>query len=73
MNLFSDYMVKFANTLDPNLGGDEVAWPEYTAQNPNMLLFPYGLIVPPPPMASNDDHRAAAFDVMIDVGLKYPV
>ncbi|KJA20079.1 hypothetical protein HYPSUDRAFT_204126 [Hypholoma sublateritium FD-334 SS-4] len=73
LNLLSDYLVKFANTLDPNLGVEDTAWPEYTAQDPQMLLFPPGLFEPPLPVAATDDHRAEAFDILNDLGLKYPL
>ena len=54
MNLFSDYMVKFANTLDPNLGGTVTfdwgwvkmvpAW--HTSTTPNgTVCTPMGLLI----------------------------
>lgn len=66
-------MVKFANTLDPNtLNTDLRTWPAYTTEKPKMLVIPFGVPTPAPEMAY-DTHRVLPFELLNELGLKYPL
>ena len=66
-------MVKFANTLDPNTKNTDLRnWPAYTLEEPKMLVIPYGVPAPAPEIA-DDDHRILPFELLNELGLKYPL
>ncbi|KAF9483724.1 alpha/beta-hydrolase [Pholiota conissans] len=75
-NLLTDYVIKFANNLDPNLGTAGVlAWPKYTQAAPKSYLFPVIVLgfPAPKPKVEDDDHRDIPFSVLSEMGLKYPI
>ncbi|OJT15041.1 Lipase 1 [Trametes pubescens] len=65
----TDFLVRFVHTLDPNGGGQEVHWPAYTAESPQLLLFANGKkpleIIP-------DTFRKEANEFLIQLSLEQP-
>lgn len=72
-----DYVSKFANNLDPNLGGDATPWPVYQLPNPRLYLFPQKEKVTdkefPPPEVAFDDHRKEGIEFLTDLAKNYPL
>ena len=69
-----DYLINFVNTLDPNQGTQESLpdWPEYTNEDPIMLVTnpqQYGV---PPITFTPDTYRSDAIDLLIDLSRIYP-
>ncbi|TFK70529.1 carotenoid ester lipase precursor [Pluteus cervinus] len=63
-----DYLVNFANNLDPN-GKTQVPWPKYNNWSPLLLTFLDG---PLPVTVTRDDYRDDAMDYLTDVSLRNP-
>ncbi|KAF9441627.1 alpha/beta-hydrolase [Macrolepiota fuliginosa MF-IS2] len=73
--LMNEHVSKFANYLNPNLGGNSIIWPTYDHTDPQLYLFPKeddGGNKPPPQIA-NDDHRALPFAFLTELAKKYPL
>jgi acetylcholinesterase len=65
----TDYLVRFATTLDPNGGNTdatEINWPRYTLDSPQLLTLLDGNT---PLAITNDTFRREAMDVMIEFSL----
>lgn len=64
----TDFLVRFVHTLDPN-GGQEVHWPAYTAESPQLLLFANGKksleIIP-------DTFRKEANEFLVQLSFEQP-
>ena len=74
LNVYADgemteYLVRFAATLDPN-GGSLLQWPKYTSSSPTLLTFLDGLT---PLELSQDTFREDGFNVLTNLSLKYPL
>ncbi|KAJ6624410.1 carotenoid ester lipase precursor [Mycena sp. CBHHK59/15] len=65
----TDYLINFANTLNPN-GNTVPSWPAYTTASPNMMTFLDGLI---PTTITQDTYRAAAMQFITNVTLQFPI
>ncbi|KAF8893685.1 Alpha/Beta hydrolase protein [Gymnopilus junonius] len=68
VNLTDDYLINFANKHDPNIGNGP-AWPEYTAENPQLYTFP---TLGSTPTVILDNYRAEQFEFLTNISLKYP-
>lgn len=72
-----EYVSKFANSFDPNLGGDVKPWPLYQHPNPKLYLFPKKEDKDdksfPPPEVTYDDHREGGFKFLTELAKKYPL
>ncbi|EIW58852.1 carotenoid ester lipase [Trametes versicolor FP-101664 SS1] len=64
----TDFLVRFVHTLDPN-GGQELHWPAYTAESPQLLLFANGKkslkIIP-------DTFRKEANEFLVQLSFEQP-
>ncbi|KAJ7155733.1 Alpha/Beta hydrolase protein [Mycena filopes] len=65
----TDYLINFANALNPN-GKTVPNWPAYTTATPNMMTFLDGLI---PTTISQDTYRAAGMQFLTNMTLEFPV
>ncbi|KAJ7051684.1 Alpha/Beta hydrolase protein [Mycena amicta] len=65
----TDYLVYFANNLNPN-GKTVPNWPAYTTATPNMMTFLDGLI---PTTIEQDTYRAAGMQFLTNLTLEFPV
>ncbi|KAK7050555.1 carboxylic ester hydrolase [Favolaschia claudopus] len=65
----TDYLINFANNLDPN-GKTVPSWPGYTTATPNMMTFLDGLI---PTSITQDTYRAAGMQFLTNLTLQFPV
>ncbi|KAJ7173240.1 Alpha/Beta hydrolase protein [Mycena filopes] len=65
----TDYLINFANALNPN-GKTVPNWPAYTTATPNMMTFLDGLI---PTTISQDTYRAAGMQFLTNMTLMFPV
>ncbi|KAI8974599.1 carotenoid ester lipase [Trametes punicea] len=65
----TDFLTRFATTLDPN-GGSEIHWPAYSTNDPQLLAFVDGettlKVIP-------DTFRKEANDFLIQLGLAQPL
>jgi len=69
----TDYLVRFATTLDPNDGNKnatEIEWPRYTLETRKMLTFLDGT---PSLTITEDTYREKAMEVMTDIFLVNPL
>ncbi|KAI0349936.1 carotenoid ester lipase precursor [Trametes cingulata] len=64
----TDYLIRFATTLDPN-GDGAFRWPRYTNEDPLLLTFQDGYV---PLSLSLDTYRAAAMEYVTKLSLAYP-
>lgn len=64
-----DYIINFANNLDPN-GPTQMAWPQYNTSTLTMMTFQDGFI---PKVLSQDNYRHSAMAFSIQMGQKYPL
>ncbi|KZV64181.1 carotenoid ester lipase precursor [Peniophora sp. CONT] len=74
LNVYADgdmteYLVRFAATLDPN-GGSLLSWPKYTTSAPTLMTFLDGST---PEQLSQDTFREDGFDKLTALSLKYPL
>jgi len=65
----ADYLLRFANDLDPN-GNTGIEWPKYTAEDTQLLQFQDGFI---PLVLTQDDYRVPQMKKLNEVLLQYPV
>ncbi|KAJ6537898.1 carotenoid ester lipase [Mycena capillaripes] len=65
----TDYLINFANALDPN-GATVPAWPAYTTAAPRMLTFLNGAVRT---TITNDTYRAAGMAFLTNFTLQVPL
>ncbi|KAI0298090.1 Alpha/Beta hydrolase protein [Multifurca ochricompacta] len=66
----TDYLIRFATTLDPN-GGLSPQWPRYTTASPQLLTF---LDIPVPSTTiTQDTYRADGIEFVTKLSLAYPL
>ncbi|KAI0265663.1 alpha beta-hydrolase [Gloeopeniophorella convolvens] len=65
----TDYLVRFATTLNPN-GNTGIDWPPYTNESPQLLTFLDG---PVPLIITNDTHRVPQMELLTKLVLENPV
>ncbi|KAF7299717.1 Carboxylic ester hydrolase [Mycena chlorophos] len=65
----TDYLINFANTLNPN-GNTVPEWPGYTTATPNMMTFLDGLF---PTEITQDTYRAEGIAYLTELTLQYPI
>ncbi|KAI0365312.1 carotenoid ester lipase precursor [Pilatotrama ljubarskyi] len=65
----ADYLINFANNLDPN-GKTVPSWPQYSTSSPKLLTFLDGL---DPMSITQDDFRVEAMNVMTKLALDHPL
>ncbi|KAG6823103.1 hypothetical protein H0H93_004225 [Arthromyces matolae] len=65
----ADYLIRFANTLNPNAASG-LQWPQYTLANPQLLTFLDGLI---PVTITSDDFRVDAIKAVTNLTLANPL
>jgi hypothetical protein len=65
----TDYLINFANTLDPN-GATVPAWPAYTTAAPWMMTFLDGAVRT---TITNDTYRAAGMAFLTNFTLQVPL
>jgi len=72
--LLNDYVSKFANHLNPNLGGNATVWPTYDHEDPKLYLIPMaGFGTPPPPRVEPDNHRVLPFEFLTELAKRHPL
>ncbi|KAF9441554.1 alpha/beta-hydrolase [Macrolepiota fuliginosa MF-IS2] len=73
--LMNEYVPKFANYLNPNLGGNVTVWPTYDHTDPKLYLFPKqdDKGNKPPPQVADDNHRSLPFAFLTELAKKYPL
>ncbi|KAI0364152.1 carotenoid ester lipase precursor [Pilatotrama ljubarskyi] len=64
----TDYLIRFATTLDPN-GDGAFHWPRYMNEDPQLLVFQDGDV---PLTLTEDTYRSAAMDYLTKLSLAYP-
>ena len=62
-----DYLIRFANTLDPNLPSGP-AWPQYSNDQPNLYTFTDDAA----PSITQDTYRTEPIKKITELGLTYP-
>lgn len=68
----TDYLIRFATTLDPNVGeGRGIDWPKYDTATRQLVTFQDSIIVPS--KLTVDDYRKDAIQLLVNLGLKYPL
>lgn len=70
LGLLNDYVIYFANNLDPNTGSGE-SWPQYTTDSPRLLTFPdteSGDI-----SITDDTYRLEPISTLTNLSLAYPL
>ncbi|KAJ7448790.1 carotenoid ester lipase precursor [Mycena latifolia] len=67
----TDYLINFVTTLDPN-GATVPAWPQYTADAPNLLTLQDG-IGQEKIVVTQDTFRAEAMGVLTNISLEFPI
>ncbi|KAH9889042.1 carotenoid ester lipase [Cubamyces lactineus] len=65
----TDFLVRFAHTLDPN-GGPEIHWPAYNPKSPQLLAFVEGKT---PLRVIPDTFRQEANEFLVQLGLQQPL
>ncbi|KAF7327211.1 Carboxylic ester hydrolase [Mycena kentingensis (nom. inval.)] len=65
-----DYVINFANKLNPN-GGTVPNWPAYTTATPNLLTFQDNLLFPT--TITQDTYRAEGMAFLTNVTLQHPI
>lgn len=65
-----EYLVHFANTLDPN-GGSLPQWPAYTTASPKLLTFVDDLVNPT--TVTEDTYRADGMALITKLSLSDPL
>ncbi|KAI0683770.1 alpha beta-hydrolase [Cytidiella melzeri] len=65
----TDYLIHFANHLDPN-GKGSVEWPRYTTSAPMLMTFLDG---PVPQNITKDEFRTDAMDLLTQLSAKFPL
>ncbi|KAJ6624409.1 carotenoid ester lipase precursor [Mycena sp. CBHHK59/15] len=65
----TDYLINFANTLNPN-GKTVPNWPAYTTATPNLMTFLDGLF---PTTITQDTYRVAAMQFLTNMTLEFPI
>ncbi|CDO72193.1 hypothetical protein BN946_scf184970.g45 [Trametes cinnabarina] len=66
----ADYLINFANNLDPN-GNTVPSWPKYSASSPKLLTFTDDVVHPV--TLTNDDYRVDAIDYITQLSLQFPI
>lgn len=65
----ADYIINFANHLDPN-GPTQPAWPKYNTSSRYLMTFLDG---PQSKVITQDTYRSEAMTYIVDLGLKTPL
>ncbi|KAI0354803.1 carotenoid ester lipase precursor [Trametes cingulata] len=65
----ADYLINFANNLDPN-GKTVPSWPQYSTSSPSLLTFLDGV---DPVTITQDDFRVDAMNVITQLALNHPL
>ncbi|KAF9464209.1 carotenoid ester lipase precursor [Collybia nuda] len=65
----TDYLIRFATTLDPN-GKSGLQWPKYTTSSPKLLTFLDGLI---PQIITQDTYRKEGMAFLTNITLAHPI
>ncbi|KAL0573980.1 hypothetical protein V5O48_007972 [Marasmius crinis-equi] len=66
----TDYLIRFATTLDPN-GSGTPEWPKYTTESPQLLTFVDDLLAPT--RITQDTYRKEPMGALIGIILKHPI
>ncbi|KAI0657904.1 carotenoid ester lipase precursor [Cubamyces menziesii] len=65
----TDFLIRFVNTLDPNLPGAKVHWPTYSPESPQMLALVDGET---PLKLIEDTFRTEAMEYVSTLSIKFP-
>ncbi|KAH9960122.1 carotenoid ester lipase precursor [Russula dissimulans] len=66
-----DYILRFANYLDPNGGqGRGIFWPQWNPDEPKALIFKDDLLFPV--ITGDDTYRSQPLDYVANLSLRYP-
>jgi len=67
-----DYILRFADTLDPNgREGLGVFWPQWDPAKPKALIFKNGVLFPI--VTGDDNYRSQPLDYVANMSLRYPI
>ncbi|KAK7018158.1 COesterase domain-containing protein [Favolaschia claudopus] len=68
----TDYLINFVTNLDPN-GPTVPAWPQYSAEKPNLMTFSDGLFGKAVTDVTQDTFRGEAMGVLTNISLQFPI
>lgn len=71
MKILSDFIINFADDLDPNMPNSSyIHWPKYTTKSPSLMTFLDGTT---PLSITQDSFRKAGIEFLTRVTTQYPV